>query len=255
MRTFNKALSYFFLLAVIVIFNTSCEDSSCPTCSHWNDIDNNNVHGSGNKVSEERIVSFFNSINHATVGQVNITYGETQEVIVTTDDNIQKYVKTKVENKKLNIYIDSDSGLSNFKLTIDIVLTELKSLSTSSAGNIASTNKFFADNVELYLNSAGNINLEVETNKLYSNINSAGNLILRGKANSHYSSLNSAGNLQGYNFETDTTKINVNSAGNAFVNVSDHLDVTLTSLGSLFYVGSPQITQNISGLGKVVNSN
>jgi len=256
MRTFNKTLSYFFLLVGIVIFNTSCEDSSCPTCSNWNDIDNNdNIHGSGNRVSEERIVPFFKSINHATVGQVNITYGETQEVIVTTDDNIQKYVKIEVENEKMTIFIDSDSGLSNFRLTIDIVLTELKSLAASSAGNITSTNKFFADDVQLYLNSAGNISLEVETTELYSNINSAGNLILKGKTDYHYSSLNSAGNLHAYNLKTDTTRINVNSAGNAFVNVSDYLDVTLTSLGSLYFTGYPSIIQNVSSIGRVVNSN
>ena len=252
-----KTVSYFFLLLVIVIFNISCKDSSCPVCYDSNDWNNgiNNIKGSGNIVSEERILPFINSINHATVGQVNITYGETQQVIVKTDDNIQKYIKTDVLENKLNIYIDSNSSLTDFSLTIDIVLTELKSLATNSAGNIFSTNKFFADDVYIYLNSAGNINLNIETTNLHSNISSAGNLILAGKAINHYSGLYSAGNLNAYNLETDTTHISVNSAGNAFVHVDKYLDAILTSLGSVYYIGYPQISQHTGSIGKVVNTN
>jgi len=251
-----KTQSYFFLLVSLIIFNTSCRDSSCPTCpetNHWNN--NNNIYGSGNLTSEERAVPFFNSIIHGTVGKVNITYGDIQEVVVTTDDNIQKYIKTDVKQGKLFIYTDCDCGLSDFSLTIDIVLTELKELAANSAGNISSTNKFIADNVYLYLNSAGNINLNLETNEIHSNITSAGNLFLKGKAINHYAGLNSAGNLYAYNFTTDSTMISVNSAGNAFVNVIKYLDVSLTSLGSLYYTGYPQITEHISSIGRVINSN
>ena len=251
-----KTQSYFFLLVGIIIFITSCNDSSCPTCpdkGHWNN--NNNIYGSGNLISEERIVPIFNSINHGTVGEVNITYGAVQEVIVTTDDNIQKYIRTDVKQGKLNIYIDCDSGLSDFSLTIDIVLNELKELAANSAGNIKSTNKFIAENVFLYLNSAGNIQLNLETNELHSNISSAGNLFLKGKAVNHYARLNSAGNLFAYDFETDTTIINVNSAGNAYVKVTGYLDVSLTSLGSLYYKGHPDISEYVSSIGRVINSN
>lgn len=250
-----KPVTYFILLIIMIIFNTSCDDNSCPVCNESHNWNTNNIKGSGNIIEEERTVPFFNSINHGTVGQVNITYGNTQQVIVSADDNIQQYVRTKVQDNTLQISIDSEFGLTDFSLTIDIVMTDLKSLSANSAGNIKSTNTFFADDVYLYLNSAGNIQLNLETKDLHSNISSAGNLFLRGKTDNHYAGLYSAGNLYAYDLETITSIVSVNSAGNAFVNVSDFLDATLTSLGSVFYIGYPQITQSINSIGRVVNSN
>jgi Putative auto-transporter adhesin, head GIN domain len=258
MKRYNftfKVARYFFLLVVMVIFNTSCDDSSCPVCNDSNDWNPNKIKGSGNIINEERTVPFFNSINHNTVGQVNITYGSTRQVIVRTDDNIQQYVKTKVQDNTLQILIESEFGLSDFSLTIDIVMTELKSLSANSAGNITGTNTFFTNDAYLNLNSAGNIRLNLETIDLHSNISSAGNLFLGGKAQNHYAGLYSAGNLFAYDLETKATRISLNSAGNAFINVIDYLDATLTSAGYLYYVGYPEIVQSTTSIGRVVNSN
>ena len=80
-------------------------------------------------------------------------------------------------------------------------------------------------------------------------------MFLNGNADIHYAGLYSAGNLFAYDLETKTTMISLNSAGNAFINVSDYLEATLTSAGCLYYVGYPQINQSTSSLGRVVNSN
>jgi len=250
-----KPVTYFILLIIMIIFTTSCDDNSCPVCNDSHSWNSNNIKGSGNIIEQERTVPFFNSINHATVGQVNLTYGNTQQVIVNADDNIQQYVRTNVQDNTLQINIDSEYGLTDFTLSIDIIMTDLKSLAANSAGNIRSTNTFIADNVYLHLNSAGNIQLNLETKDLHSNISSAGNLFLRGKADNHYAGLYSAGNLYAYDLETSTCIIGVNSAGSAFINVNDYLDATLTSLGSVFYTGYPQITQSINSIGRVINSN
>lgn len=257
MHTFylnNKSHGFFLLLSIVIIFISGCDDSSCPT-SPYGDSTKHNIYGSGNITTEERTVPFFNSIHHATVGQVNITYGNTHQVTVITDDNIQKYVKTEVKGEELFIYIESDSGLSNFKLTINIKVTDIKSITTSSAGNIKSTNTLISDKLAVNILSAGNISLDIETKELHSNLFSAGNLFLTGKTVNHYSGLFSAGNLQAFNFKTDTTIISINSAGNAFVNVSDLLDATLTSAGSLYYKGHPQIISRVHSIGNIVNSN
>ena len=161
----------------------------------------------------------------------------------------------EVINKDLKIYTDSRNGLSNFKLTIDITMTEVKSLSASSAGSIKSKNTFYADKVYLYLNSAGNIFLDLNVDELYSNVNSAGNLFVRGVANKHFSSVNSAGNMSAFSLETDSTIISLSSAGSAEVYVKKYLRATLSSIGCLYYIGHPVIEQHVSSLGSIIDSN
>jgi hypothetical protein len=245
-------LSNIFLL-FILSFIWGCENNVCPTCSDWDNSDN--IHGSGQLVTTERELPSFHSIKHTTVGQVKLTYGETQEVLVTTDDNIYTYVKTDVVNGELIISIDAPKGLSNFDLTFDITIPEIRSLTTSSAGNIDGQNKFYGEKVNLLLSSAGNINLEIEADELHSNLYSAGNVFIKGSVNKHVVNLYSAGNLNAFSLSTDTTYITLNSAGSGNVNVANYLDATLNSAGSLYYMGNPEIVQRVSSVGRIYNAN
>ncbi len=250
----SKVLSTI-LLSFILFFNWGCENNNCPTNSDWDWDNSNKIHGSGNLVTEERDLASFHSIKHTTVGQVNLTYGETSEVLVTTDDNIHTYVKTEVVNGELITSIKSNTGLTDFDLTFDITIPEIRTLTTSSAGNIDGQNKFYADKVNLILTSAGNINLEIEADELHSDLYSAGNIFVKGSVKKHVANLYSAGNLNAFSLSTDTTYITLNSAGNGHVKVADYLDATLNSAGSLYYVGNPTINQRISSVGRIYNAN
>ncbi|KAA3611166.1 MAG: DUF2807 domain-containing protein [Calditrichaeota bacterium] len=250
----HKFIAFFFLLTFLII-SWGCENNNCSTCSDWDWDDKDKIHGSGNVIAEEREMPQFHSINHATVGLVKLTYGDSLKVVVTTDDNILEYIKTEVVNEELIISIESDKSLSNFDLTFDITIPELKSLKTSSAGNIDGQNKFYVDKVDFVLTSAGNISLELEAEEIYSDLFSAGNLLLKGSANLHIANLYSAGNLVANSLSTDTTHITLNSAGNAHVNVSDYLNATLNSAGSLYYTGHPEIVSRLTSIGRIYNSN
>ena len=252
----NLSMRYLVWLFILItgLVLSGCDDTSCPTC--YDDWDNNNrIHGSGNVISVERNLAAFNSIVHNTVGDVNVTYGSEQSVTVICDDNIQQYVKLKVKNRSLYIYLESDSPLSDFSLTIEIVVTDLRSLSANSAGSIYGQNKFTVDKLFLNTNSAGNINMDVQAEDLYTTINSAGNIFVKGETTNHFASVNSAGNLRAFRLETDTTYVVVSSAGNAEVNVTKYLEAVISSSGSVYYIGYPNIVQTISSLGRLINSN
>ena len=49
--------------------------------------------------------------------------------------------------------------------------------------------------------------------------------------------------------------INISGVGDAFVNVSDKLDVKLSGVGDVKYIGRPEIHKKISGVGNLVNRN
>jgi hypothetical protein len=242
---------------VVIILIISLLLSACLIQDLSTEPDNGHakVKGSGVSISEELELPHFKSIAMNTAGLVNITSGTDQNVEVTVDDNIIDYLSIYVENEVLIIEVVKDVSLSEYELTIEATMTELRSLVTNSAGNIKGLNTFEENQINLMVNSAGNISLDLKVNQLNSMINSAGNLFLSGQAVHHNTILSSAGNLSAFGLETETTTILLNSAGNAHVTVTELLDVTINSVGCVYYKGYPQVIQNINSIGCVVPAN
>jgi hypothetical protein len=217
--------------------------------------DNNKVKGSGVIISEEIELPHFKSITMNTAGLVTVSSNTSQYVEVTVDDNILEYISIYVDNEILVIEIVENVSLSKYELTVDVMMTDLRSLATNSAGSIKGLNTFEENQINLMVNSAGSISLDLKVNQLNSMINSAGNLLLSGQAVHHNSVLSSAGNLNAFDLQTETTTILSNSAGNAHVSVTELLDVTINSVGCVYYKGTPRIIQNINSIGCVVSAN
>jgi len=215
----------------------------------------NRIHGSGVLITEDRPQPDFNSIQINTSGKVFINRSRNQHVSVTVDSNVIKYVYTTVNNGKLNIGINRGVQLSNISLTVDIGMMDLEELRTTSSGDIIGRDQFVSDVIVLATSSSGNISLDLKTDKLYSNISSSGDLYLSGSADEHKAYISSSGDLYAFNLNTETTKINISSSGDAEVYVANTLDATLSSSGSLYYKGNPSITQSVSSSGRIYNAN
>jgi hypothetical protein len=213
------------------------------------------VEGSGNLITEEIEVPYYSSITMNTAGLVTLTQGTEQNVKVTVDENIMEYIIIRVQDDDLIIEVVNNVTLSDYELTIDVSMTDLEALVTNSAGSIRGLNTFEEDEVNLMVNSAGNIFLDINASQLNSMCNSAGNLFLSGQVTEHNVMLSSAGNLFAFELLTDTTTIVLNSVGNAQVFASKLLDVTINSIGSVYYKGDPVIIQHINSLGRIYSAN
>lgn len=248
MKNIKLLLAFF----ILIFINTSClivdvDDSS--------DEADNSIRGSGTIITQVRTLPEFHAIEMSTAGTVYITYGDTQKVLVTVDDNIMDYIIVSAQNGKLFITTQQHVRLNHFHLVVEVTMTDLTELVTSSAGSIIGKSPFIADEVNLTLISAGDIRLDLTADQLNSKILSAGDLYLSGSAREHAAVLASAGDLHAFNLRTDTTRINLSSAGHAEVTVLRLLDATISSIGSLFYKGNPVIYQRISGPGRLINAN
>jgi len=247
-----QSLTFLALGMIILSILSSCSVHDFGTDP--ND-DQTRIKGSGEFITEEIDVPYFHSISMNTAGLVTITQGTEQNIDVTVDDNIIDFLIIKVQYDVLIIEVVDNVTLSDYKLAVDVGMTDLESLVTNSAGSIRGLNTFKEDQVNLMVNSAGNILLDLEADQLNSMSNSAGNLILSGQVTDHNVMLSSVGNLSAFDLLTDTTIIILNSAGNAQVSVSKLLEVTINSTGSVFYKGDPVLIQHINSIGGVYSAN
>ena len=236
------------IFSVLILITMSCKDKT-PTSS------TEVIVGSGNLVTELRSLGTFHSVDLTTVGTVNITFGPSQEVSVTVNDNILEYITTIVSNGTLTISIESGVQVSNLNLTVNLSMTDLEKLALSGAGTIIGNNKFTGDSVSLVSTGAGEIRLRLDVNQLSSSLTGAGEIFVSGKARQHQIQISGAGTIHAFDLLTETTTINVTGVGNVEVNVSQLLDVNISGAGSVYYKGHPTITQNITGTGSIIDAN
>ena len=119
-------------------------------------------------------------------------------------------------------------------------MKEVKSVSTTSAGDVYGESQINGDKLELSASSAGDIKLDVKVNKVDIDISSSGDITLTGDTDMLRADLSSAGDLKAYDLKTREADISVSSAGDADVNVSEKITARASSAGDINYKGDPK---------------
>ena len=92
---------------------------------------------------------------------------------------------------------------------------------------------------------------DLRADRLTVEINGAGEMTLAGTVDSQAVTISGTGDYDGEDLQSATAKVTIDAAGNAVLQVSDRLDATVSGVGSVEYIGDPQVIKDISGVGSV----
>lgn len=197
-----------------------------------NGVNITRVSGSGNVVTDTRSVSGFDSVTMNGMGNVLIDQSGTESLTITTDDNLLQYITTEVRDGKLVIDFMPGVLFDRFKdLTFKVGAKNLNSVGLNGAANIEGKN--------------------IATENFSVSMNGTGAITLSGTAAAQDVSLEGLGAYNGSNLASQRAKVVQNGTGSAVVRVSDTLHATINGLGSIEYIGNPQVTKSVNGLGTV----
>jgi len=197
------------------------------------------VYARGEVTTEDRQAGSFNSVNVSTGITVYLSQGDKESIRVEADENLHEYIVTEIRGGVLNIY--SEFNIRNAKSRkVYVTIKEVKSLKTSSAGDIKGQTPFTADMLTLATSSAGDINLEVRANEVRATTNSSGDITLKGSADKLTADLSSAGDLNAFDFTVREADITASSAGDATITVTETLKARASSAGDIHYRGKPK---------------
>jgi len=121
-----------------------------------------------------------------------------------------------------------------------VTMSDIRSLRTSSAGDIIGETPVKTGELELSASSAGDIKIEVYVKEIGANISSSGDVTLTGEADILNATLSSAGDLNAFGLEVREADVNASSAGDADINVSETLRARSSSAGDINYRGNPK---------------
>ena len=205
--------------------------------------------GSGILKSEERTVSSFHSIKFNCNGNIKITQGTPQKVIVKIDDNLLDSLKTEVNRGELTIALVGI--ITNItEIDIEIVMENIDNLTVNGAGNIELLNNVKTENLNLIINGAGNIKLRVDASFIFSKVFGSGIITLFGTVKNQEVEISGSGEVSAFNLITDSLKATLSGSGICRTNVNNLIDLKINmGGGTLEYKGTPKIEAKIGGSG------
>lgn len=210
------------------------------------------IRGDGKVVTQTRDVHEFSGIRVGSGIDVFVTQGETQNVEVVADENLQEWIRTEVEGSVLHIFVEKSIRMAESK-RVNITCKTIDRLDISSAAEVNGLSRFNTDKLDIDLSSAGKLKFEVEAGEISLSASSAAKGYLQGKAQKITADLSSAGEMDGFDLETKVCDISVSSAGRARTWVTDEASFQASSGGNINYKGEPKIRNINTSSGGSVN--
>jgi hypothetical protein len=197
------------------------------------------VRGDGNVVKKERSAESFDGIKVSSGVSVYLTQGDKESITVEADENLHEYIITEVKGGTLHVYTDANIREAE-RERVYVTMKDIKSLRTSSAGDIIGETPIKCEDVDLDVSSAGDIKIELTAKRVEVGISSSGNIRLTGEADKLNADLSSAGDLEAFDFKVKEADVSASSAGDARVNVSEKIIARASSAGDITYKGDPK---------------
>ena len=190
------------------------------------------VRGSGNVKTEARSVIGFASIAFKSEGKVIVQQTGKESLTISAEDNLLPLLESRVADNVLYLGTFNNADINPTK-PIEFVM-EVKSLESFKMTGVGS------------IDAKG-----IQGKHLTIALTGVGNMTIEGNADSLDLSLEGVGSYQGEAFKTKKTTVQSEGVGSAVVNASEQLDVSVSGVGGVEYVGSPTIQKSGKGLGQV----
>lgn len=210
--------------------------------------------GEGVIISEELLLNDFTKIKLKISGDVYLTQGSEQEVIVEGQQNIIHQLDLDVNGETWEIEFD-DCVKDYDDLKIYITMPEIKELNISGSGMIYGENDFDLGDVRFRISGSGDIDVVADAEDIDAKISGSGKIKLAGSAVSFDVKISGSGDYRAFGMDTDKGEIEISGSGEAEVMVDEELDVDISGSGDVYYKGEPELRIDISGSGDVFDAN
>jgi Putative auto-transporter adhesin, head GIN domain len=235
----------FFFLSFICVFVYSCsKENRCDCFKRTGDI-----------IKEQRNIQGFNKI--LIYDNVNVFVTENNEYNVTVEagKNIIPLIKTELDGNTLVLRNKNKCNWTrsyNKPLNVYISMPHIAAIRNEGTGNIQGMNTITGDSLDLEIANAGNINMDIHTNKMISHVFGSGDLTVSGLCAYHACDIGGTSYLHANNLSTSYTWIHSFTSGSADVYANDLIECFIDRSGDVNCYGHPaRVEKTIKGNGNL----
>lgn len=201
--------------------------------------------GNGKKLSKTIPVSNFDKAKIQGKVRVYLTQGPIAELKINADENLMEQVETTVENGELEIRLKQKIGIGD-SVIVFLTVNHLSQLSLSKGTMVVSTNPIVGDEIKVESVSGSKGNLQLVYQKLACEVSSGAKVLLEGEAQKAVFNFSSGASLNALELVVTDCEAEGSSGAKAKLNVTNELDVDVSSGAHLEYSGTAKL-----GLAKI----
>lgn len=212
------------------------------------------VKGNGDIKTITRNVGEYAEITVAGSFDVTLLQGKEGKLEISVEENLIKYLVTKVKNGKLVIRWDNNFKVKPKKpVHISVPFKEIEALVTAGSGDVVSVDEISASDFSIKSAGSGNVKLLLSADDVNCSMAGSGNITLVGVSRELDCSKAGSGNLYAYKFVSEDVEINAAGSGNAEVYATEVLDAKTAGSGNIYYKGAPKSNNTkVAGSGSII---
>lgn len=237
-------MRYIYLLVFIVTIS-GCTGS----CS----VGGKRIKGNGKAATEQRNESGFTGIEVAGPYNVVLQQGTDFSVRVEGDENLLKYIITRVGGKSLRISSRDGYNLKpKSEIKIYITAPEINKLQIAGSGSIRSSSKLtHTSKIKIEVGGSGDVVIDVDAPEVDAEIAGSGSVVIKGTTRNFMAEVAGSGEVHGFELLSENTTIEIAGSGDAEVFAAKTLDISIAGSGDVRYRGTPAIKKSIAGSGAI----
>jgi len=250
--TINQMLATIFGASFLTVF----DDRNVPRYGKGE----RNSMSSTDKVTEKRVVSGFDRVHIKDIGQLILTQGDQESLVVEAEADVLPKVTTEVRDGELVLEVGRGwlekltaglSELSGNRVTYYLTAREIRGLRISGKGDITA-GEIDTDKLKVGISGMGNVTISsLQAKKLSVSISGRGEFASAGTVVHQKASISGSGEYVAIDLESQSAVVKISGQGNASLWAIEELEATISGFGKVEYRGSPSVSHTISGLGSV----
>ncbi|MGL4611022.1 MAG: head GIN domain-containing protein [Trueperaceae bacterium] len=210
--------------------------------------------------TETREVTSFNSVELRAFGDMTITQGTTESLVIEGDEEMLEKISSRVEGTTLILELGQNwlgrimagiNAIGRKPVNYHITVKDLQSLKVMGSSDVHIPS-LKTTKLHLIITGNGEVKLPSLTAEgLEVTISGRGELDVAGQVQSQTISIAGSGEYDAKGLTSQTAKVSISGHGDVEVAVNETLEVKIAGYGEVKYVGNPQVKQSIAGAGSV----
>ena len=171
--------------------------------------------------------------------------------IVAKDEYLEK-LEVSSSGGELHIELDGKNYKKTRSIEVYINFKTLEKIDIEGAVDLVCENQIKTDNLKLEFDGAGNVELNINSNKMIAEISGVGNFEIEGQTDYHKVNFSGIGSYEAQDLHSKYTIVESNGIGSVKVYASNKFKGEANGIGSVDYYGDPDdVSIDATGLGSV----
>ena len=217
-------------------------------------IGRDRINGDGQIITQSRTISGFKSVDVSSSISLYVSQDTAWSVKVETDNNLQSYIETYIDDEKvLHIHQQDNKSLNaTKKIKVYVSAPVFEQLEASGACHIIGQNSLIsAGTFRIGMSGASDAELNIKAPEILVDLSGASSVTLQGETKNFSVDGSGSSDINCFGLMTENTSIEISGAGNAEVYASVKLDIHVSGAADVKYKGNATVNKDISGAGSV----